>query len=324
MSCRVLTEEPLQFGEGGRLFGILTLPSVPARSAQELPVFVVLSAGLLHRVGPYRLHVRLARELAQIGFPSLRVDLAGTGDSPPRAGLTNQQSVAADFEEIVGILDLRLGRLPLVLAGLCSGADNAMRLTVKEPRVVGMVLLDPICFPDRGFRARAVIARYGNPARYIAWLNRRLKALMRPGGKKQEDDKSVDPLAIRDYPTRQQMRAAFESIRVRDGQVLSIFTKYALGYYNQKGQLRRALSVDGYQQFCTELFWPHVDHTYRLELHQRRLMDEIKTWARQYSRSNMRATVDSAPSRTLLPPGRVMHSVLKQGRLAKIDQSNRG
>jgi hypothetical protein len=33
MSYHVLTEEPLQFGEGGRLFRILTLPSMPARSA---------------------------------------------------------------------------------------------------------------------------------------------------------------------------------------------------------------------------------------------------------------------------------------------------
>ena len=60
MSDPVLTEEPLQFGEGGRLFGILTLPGMPPRRAQELPVFVFLNAGLLHRVGPHRLHVRLA------------------------------------------------------------------------------------------------------------------------------------------------------------------------------------------------------------------------------------------------------------------------
>src|SRR6185295_15161162 len=99
MPDQVLTEEPLQFGQGGRLFGILTLPSMTARNAQELPVFVYLTAGLLHRVGPYRLHVRLARELAHMGFSSLRVDLAGTGDSPGRPGLTNQQSVEADFEE---------------------------------------------------------------------------------------------------------------------------------------------------------------------------------------------------------------------------------
>jgi hypothetical protein len=81
------------------------------------------------------------------------------------------------------------------------------------------------------------------------------------------------------------MRAAFEFIRQREGRVLSIFTHYALGYYNRAGQLGRALGVDGYQQFCTELFWPHVHHTYSLDLHQHRLMEAIKTWAGNYIRS---------------------------------------
>jgi pimeloyl-ACP methyl ester carboxylesterase len=287
MPDHVLTEETLQFGEGGRLLGILTLPSMAPRTAQQLPVFMFLSAGLLHRVGPYRLHVRLARELAQMGFSSLRVDLAGVGDSPPRPGLTNQQSAAADFAEILGVLESRLGRLPLVLAGLCSGADNATRLTLGEPRVVGLVLLDPICFPDyglSGFRARAVVAKYTNPARYVAWLKRRFMTQTRPREKRQEHDKPVDILAVRDLPTREQLRAAFESICEREGRVLSVFTHYALEYYNQTGQLGRALNVKGYQRFCTELFWPQADHTYRLELHRCRLIEAVKTWAGDYIR----------------------------------------
>ena len=38
--------------------------------------------------------------------------------------------------------------------------------------------------------------------------------------------------------------------------MLSVFTQAVLGYYNQEGQLGRVLGVDGYEQFCTELFWP--------------------------------------------------------------------
>lgn len=284
MLDHALTEEPLQFGEGGRLLGILTLPGASPRDASVLPVFVFLNAGLLHRVGPYRLHVRLARELAQMGVSSLRVDLAGTGDSPPRRGLTNQQSVAADFSEIVDILDSRLGSSPLVLAGLCSGADNATRLAHSEPRVVGMVLLDPVCYPDRGFRTRRIAAKYTNPARYGGWLKRRVTGLTRPRATTQETDRSMDPLAVRNLPSPEQVRASFEAIRERGGQVLSVFTSYALGYYNQSGQLGRALGVTSYQQFCTEIFRPDAHHTYWLELHRRWLIDEIKTWARAYLR----------------------------------------
>jgi len=277
MPDTVLTEEALQFGEGGRLLGILTQAGVPPRNARELPVFVFLNAGLLHRVGPSRLHVCLARELAPMGFSSLRVDLAGTGDSPPRPGLTNQQSVAADYQEIMGVLEARLGRVPLVLAGLCSGADNSIRLSLKDPRVVGLVLLDPICFPDDGFRARAIIVKWRNLSRYIVGFKRRLKARTTPFG---ESWKRVDPLSLRDLPTKEQLRAAFESIREREGRVLSVFTQYAFhDYYNQAGQLSRVVGVEGYQQFCTELFWPEAGHTYALELHRRRLMDEIKNWA---------------------------------------------
>ena len=160
MFDHALTEEPLHFGEGGRLFGILTLPTAQPRSRPDVPVFVFLSAGLLHRVGPARLHVRLARELARMGFSSLRVDLAGIGDSPQRPGLTNQESVAADYEEIVRVLESRLGRLSIVMGGICAAADNAIRLTLTDQRVVGMLLLDPVCFADDGFTASAVIARY--------------------------------------------------------------------------------------------------------------------------------------------------------------------
>ncbi len=285
MSDSILTEEPLQFGEGGRLFGILTLSNMPPSNARELPVFVFLSAGLLHRVGPSRLHVHLARDLAQLGFSSLRVDLAGVGDSPPRPGLTNQQSVAEDFEEIVGVLESRLGRLQLVLAGLCSGADNAVRLTVNDRRVVGMVLLDPICFPDHGFMARAVVEsveKYSNPARHIGWLKRRFRALTTRRGERM---KRVSAMTVRDLPTREQLRAAFESIRERNGRVLSMFTAAQFRITTRAGQMGRSLGVEDYQRYCTELFWPQADHTYTLELHRRSLMEEIKTWAGGYIRS---------------------------------------
>jgi hypothetical protein len=284
MPDHVLTEEPLQFGEGGRLFGILTLPSVPPCNAQALPVFVFLNAGLLHRVGPYRLYVRLVRNLAQMGFSSLRVDLAGRGDSSERFGLTNQQSVAADYEEIVGVLESRLGRLRLVLGGLCSAADNAIRLARADQRVIGMLLLDPVCSLDDGFRARAVIMKYTNPARYLVWLKRRLNLLATLPGENWNDSEMIDPLTLRDAPTGEQLRAAFEAICERRGRVLSVFTQYATQYYNQLGQLGRTLDVVGYQRFCTEIFWPQMAHTYTLELHRRRLIEEIKNWAGGYIR----------------------------------------
>jgi hypothetical protein len=210
--------------------------------------------------------------------------------------LTYPQSVAADFGETVGVLASRLGGVPLILAGLCSGAHNAIRLTPEAPQIVGMVLLDPVCFPDDGFRARVVMQKYTTPARYVAWLKRCFKNLTIPRGGRHEDDHFSEGLRLEesltreqlqvawDVPTLEQLRTAFGSIHERRGRVLSVFTQNSLEYYNQAGQLGRVVGVEGYQQFCTELFWPQAQHTFPLYLHRRRLIEEIKTWAGYYVR----------------------------------------
>ena len=266
----VLIEEPVHFGAGGRLFGILRLPTVLPANGRALPWFVFLNPGMLHRVGPHRLYVRLARELANLGFGTLRIDLAGRGDSPARAGLTWQQSVAADHEEIVRGLELRLGPVQLVLAGLCSGADDAVMLAPDDARVVGLLLLDPICFPDKGFAARAVLLKlkHAPVTDYIAWLKRRFASAT-----------AIDALAIQESPTLEQLRSAFVAVRNRQGRVLSVFTDYAVRYYNSLGQLQRVLGVQGYAQYCTELFWLDTAHTFELDVHRRRLIAVVRNWA---------------------------------------------
>lgn len=273
-----MIEEPLHFGDGGRLFGVLTLPAEQAQAASgEAPVFVLLSAGLLHRVGPARLHVRLARELAGIGLRTLRVDLSGVGDSTPRTGMTNQQSVAADFEEIGRAVESRLGRTPMVVGGLCAGADNAIRITLTDPRVVGMLLLDPVCFSEDGFNVSAAVARYLSPVRYLAWVKRRFRAT---SSSFRERWAPIDGLALRDIPTSEQVRTALEAVRDRGGRVLAVFTQYAFhNYYDSPGQLARVTKIAGSERFCTEVFWPEAEHTYMLDVHRRRLIQEVTTWA---------------------------------------------
>lgn len=272
-----MIEEPLQFGAGGRLFGILTTPERTPHTATDLPVFVFLSSGLLHRIGPRRLYVRLARELAQLGFSSLRIDLAGRGDSSPSPGLDYERSLAEDYDEIVSVLESRMGPVRLVIGGLCSAADDALNLTPNDPRVVGLLLLDPVCDRDRGFRIRKLIRKYTSPVRYALWFKRLCRSASK-GGQRTAKPK-IDRLAIRNYPAAEAMRTAFDCLRDRQGRVLSVFTAYATDYLNQNEQLGRVIRVKGFQLFCTELFWPGAEHTFTLELHRARLIEEVKTWA---------------------------------------------
>jgi hypothetical protein len=290
-----MIEEPLQFGPGGRLFGILTMPEGPSKTANDLPVFVILTSGLLHRVGPRRLYVRLARELAQQGFSSLRVDLAGRGDSSPSAGCSEEQSLLKDYEEIVSVLESRLGPVRLVLGGLCSAADDALRLAPGDSRITGLFLLDPVCDRDAGFHIRTLIRILATPVRYALWFKRRLMSLAKSGQPMAEA--KIDRLAIRNYPNTEAMREAFEAIRDRQGRVLSVFTSYATVYLNQAAQLNRVLRVQGFKQFCTALFWPGADHPFSLELHRAQLIETVRMWAEPWlERQPTPAPRKTAPS----------------------------
>ncbi|MEZ4266446.1 MAG: alpha/beta hydrolase [Myxococcota bacterium] len=158
-------EKAMSYGQTTPLTGVLTLPVTPAPSSQ--PVIVFLNAGLIHHVGPNRLHVTLARALAGSGYTSCRFDLAGIGDSPHRGdGQPIPEGVAADIRATLDHLESSLGARRFVLFGLCAGADNALASAATDPRVDGCVLLDPSIH-----RTRAWYGHYyaGRATRLDSW-----------------------------------------------------------------------------------------------------------------------------------------------------------
>jgi len=264
-------EMPILFGNGGRLLGIATIPAEQAES--PLTVVLFLNAGLAHRVGPRRIHVTLARRLAVAGVASLRVDLSGKGDSPVRDGLSNQQSVAADYAAIRPILDDRFKSPKLVLFGICSGADNAVRLAIDDDAVHGLILLDPISPKDPGWGRRDYMRRYTDPKRYA---NRLKKVLDFSNWATRTPPPTAPPLDLRDLPETAQTRESFAAVGRRGGHVLSVFTSYARDlYYNRLGQLERVLHLEAYASFCEERYWPETDHTFSREEDRKRLQADV-------------------------------------------------
>src|SRR5262245_21613598 len=75
-------ERGVRFGPADRLFGILSTP----KYASSAPAVILLNTGIEYRVGPHRLYVPLARELAARGHVVFRYDLGGIGDSMPPPG----------------------------------------------------------------------------------------------------------------------------------------------------------------------------------------------------------------------------------------------
>lgn len=138
------TERVVRFGDDGALIGILTVPAV---ARPEAPAVILITAGMVHRTGPNRMHVTLARALAHRGFVVLRFDVSGIGDSRNRAdGLPAGESAVLETQSAMAAAAAAAGSQRFVLAGLCSGAVTAFRTAVCDQRVTATVLLNPQTF----------------------------------------------------------------------------------------------------------------------------------------------------------------------------------
>ncbi len=142
-------ERFVHVGGSPRLFGCLTEPTRDTTDGR--PLVLLINAGAVHHVGPNRLYTELARALALGGYPSLRIDLRNVGESFVLGGpeenhpypVTAQDDVGAAVQWVLDEL-----RLPVVIAGLCSGAHHAFHAGFGhlDARVVGIVLMNPLTF----------------------------------------------------------------------------------------------------------------------------------------------------------------------------------
>ena len=171
----MMKEKICQFGPKNHLVGVLTTPD-ESKAVSGAPVAVILNAGIVHRIGPFRLHVDLARQLANHGFSTMRMDLSGLGDSQARPGKldSNQSRAILDVADALDYLEKETGTAKFVVLGLCSGAFNAHQVSVKDSRIVGSVFLDGIVFRTFGFYFRWYASRLFNLRYWRNFIKRRL------------------------------------------------------------------------------------------------------------------------------------------------------
>jgi len=150
LSQQRIRERVLAISPQPNLFGILSEPL--DASPNDLPTVVLLNAGSSYRVGPNRLYVSLARQLAVHGFRSLRLDLCGLGDSvspdPKRENDPYPATAFRDIDLTLQHLRSHLGCERVVLMGLCSGAYAAFQSAAQlsRPILVESVLINPLTF----------------------------------------------------------------------------------------------------------------------------------------------------------------------------------
>jgi uncharacterized protein len=93
-----------------------------------------------NRLGPHRMFVTLGRQLAGLGFCSLRIDFRGRGDSDGETASASIRSMIADTTAAVDFLTARAPLRRVILLGICSGGKVAIGAASGDPRVNGLVL----------------------------------------------------------------------------------------------------------------------------------------------------------------------------------------
>jgi pimeloyl-ACP methyl ester carboxylesterase len=254
------------------MLGLLTVPSRAA--AESLPAILLPNAGLVHRVGPHRLNVRIARRLARHGFTALRFDLKGFGDSGPRAEkLPFREASVLDARAAMDFLSASLGIDRFIAIGLCSGADLSLALAAEDDRVSAALLIDSFAYVTRLYR----LCRYSRWLTELAGWARLGKALL--GQRRGEDgDPAVDASkfewgmpprkeVLRDVERAIERGARLGFVYSGDESFYNYLVHFALAFRRHRSRGR--LSVQSF---------PEADHTFTMTHHQQSLLDYLERW----------------------------------------------
>jgi len=136
-----VTEEVRRLGDRG-LIGVCGRPpsTVPAKDT----CVVFLNSGSEPHTGPGRCWVEYTRELNLRGWPTVRLDFSGWGESPDHGHAPGRPYDAHCIEEAIAVTDAlrEAGHRRVVLAGLCAGAWIGMRAALHA-RIDAVIAINP-------------------------------------------------------------------------------------------------------------------------------------------------------------------------------------
>ena len=152
-SGRIL-EEAVRLGRSG-LVGVLGRPEGPGTA----PIVVFLNSGSEHHVGPGRAWVEYARELNLRGYPTVRLDFTGWGESGDgRRAPGRPYDALCVAETVAAARALReTGYARVVLLGLCAGAWVGMKAALETP-IDGVIAINPQLYWQPGDPVEALIS----------------------------------------------------------------------------------------------------------------------------------------------------------------------
>lgn len=231
---------------------------------------VLLNAGAMHRVGPFRLYVALARDLVQRGFPVLRLDQPGVGDAIGSAAQSPVELVCQALDR----LQAATGCSRFVVGGICSAADLGWRLALRDPRVAGLLLFDPLArraHPAYRLGQLGLLWRRG-PSAWAAALRRLWRRRDADAGGVADDSQ------LRDWPAPGQEAGELARMVGRGVEVFALYTGGAAKYMTHRWQFLHGFGAAARDPRVQFQHWSECDHLFYRPADRERLRAAVCDW----------------------------------------------
>jgi pimeloyl-ACP methyl ester carboxylesterase len=278
-----MREIAVKIGQPIPLTGIITQPNSFDASK---PAIVILNSGLMHHIGTCRLSVKLARQLADSGFLSIRFDFSGLGDSAPRRGTSSyRESILEELKEVLDYLQQTKGINKFICYGLCSGAHASYEFSQVDQRVVAIAQIDPYCYRTWKWYLRHYGPRLLKLKVWLHFFTRRLKSKQKPKDLSDSDDADnfIKPNYPLEYPERSEVANGLKIIVDRGINIYCIFTGGQTEVFNYKSQFRECFYDVNFKQLLTDEYYPEMNHIITHPYSQKMVINNICAWINRIS-----------------------------------------
>jgi pimeloyl-ACP methyl ester carboxylesterase len=266
------------FGSERHLVGTVSLPDHVG------PVgFVIVNAGVIHRIGPHRWHVKLARHMAGLGFPTIRFDPAGQGDSRvPRDAASFKEQAVRDARAAMDHLANVAGVQRFVIGGICSGAETGFNTAAVDPRVEGLWMLDGFAFPT----ARTQWMRYAlklqsmTPRQALARVRHKLISRSKADAASALPNDAA-PISRKsgDAPPADVFARKLQTLVDRGVSVYFLYSGSILHLFNHASQLHDRFAGQPFLKAIHLDYRPEIDHTVTTQASQQEMTRLVSHWA---------------------------------------------
>ncbi|MBK8743124.1 MAG: alpha/beta fold hydrolase [Betaproteobacteria bacterium] len=261
-----MIERSIAFGADGGLIGTLCLPS--ALGTDGIGVGQILfNAGVVHRIGPHRLNVKLARSLASRGVASIRFDLSGQGDSARASGnLAFEQQAVIDIRSAMDALEEEANVHRFALLGYCSGGWHSYATALADDRLAGILMYDSyyyLTWRSGLIRRLLSIRRHGWTKAVGGWVGRRVMALLRRIGPRADAafvERPAQSYGLVQAPPKMEFAAGLRKIHAK-GTNVTVMYSGGSRHYTYRDQFQDAFRHTGVTDFVQHDYFPDIGHT---------------------------------------------------------------